>query len=75
MDTAEKIGLTFLVALLVAGFIFAANIKPKARINVEESCEQLNSFMHEGKRYYCAPWVEYTTPAEPAPATEELSHA
>lgn len=75
MDMHEKIGLTVLVALLVVGFAVTANINPKARIDVEEACEQLNTFMHEGKRYYCAPWVEYTKPAAPAPAAEELTRA
>lgn len=76
MDHFEKKAWAlFFVVAVVTAFGLAATAEPKARINVEEACEQLNTFMHEGKRYYCAPWVEYTNPAAPAPATEALSHA
>ena len=45
------------------------------RINVEETCEQLHAFVHNGRKYYCAPWIEADEDTEIAPAAQETTHA
>lgn len=43
-------------------------------IDVKETCEQLHAFVHNGRKYYCAPWIEADT-NESAPAAQETTHA
>lgn len=49
------------------------------KLDVQEACEHLHTFMHEGKRYYCAPWVRLPNaelPLAPERAIEEdTTHA
>ncbi len=41
------------------------------RIDIHRDCEVLNTFMtSDGRRFYCAPWVE--EPATPTPRTTDL---
>jgi hypothetical protein len=62
------------VAITVALAVVTHRPQDK-HLDVIEACEQLHSFMHDGKRYYCAPWIEMAPKAEPAPAREESTHA
>lgn len=64
-------------AVIAAGLAVATHRPQDKRLDVIEACEQLNSFMHDGKRYYCAPWIESEAQSEMAPpsAREESTHA
>jgi len=48
-------------------------------IDVIEACEELHTFMHNGQRYYCAPWVrlpDAELPESPERiAEEDTTHA
>lgn len=44
-------------------------------IDVEETCEQLHAFVHNGRKYYCAPWIEADDTHESAPTAQETTHA
>lgn len=61
-------------AVIVAGLAVATHRPQDKRLDVIEACEQLNSFMHDGKWYYRAPWIEMAPEAE-QPAREESTHA
>lgn len=62
-------------AVILAGLAVATHRPQDKRLDVIEACEQLNSFMHDGKRYYCAPWIEMAPEAEQPQAREESTHA
>ena len=73
-----RTGLAFASIVIV----LAAVLLPRAieydnkfqNINVEETCEQLRAFVHNGRKYYCAPWIEADT-NDSAPAAQETTHA
>ena len=61
------------IALVLLGVGVATHRQQHPRIDVIEACEQLNTFMHDGKRYYCAPWVEEPTAPTPRNTDQETS--
>lgn len=74
-----RLGLAFAIIVCVLGaMLLPAAIKHDNKfknINVEETCEQLHSFVHNGRKYYCAPWIEADDTNESAPAAQETTNA
>lgn len=72
---------TLACALALAILVLLPNDDQSRRksIDVIEACEELHTFMYEGKRYYCAPWVRLPNaelPESPERAIEEdTTHA
>lgn len=73
MATGLVIGVV-IVALATAAKVQREQNARERTIDVKETCEQLHAFVHNGRKYYCAPWIEEDT-NESAPAAQETTHA
>lgn len=68
------------IVLAVSAVLYAAHKSDREyrdrhrTINVEETCEEVHAFVHNGRKYYCAPWI-YPDTEESAPAAQETTNA
>lgn len=59
VDYAHIVILTLITAAwLWLGVLWYFKNDSEKTIDVHEACEVTNVFVHEGKKYYCAPWIE-----------------
>lgn len=64
------------IAIVIAAHRSDREYRERQRtIDVKETCEQLHAFVHNGRKYYCAPWIEADDANESAPAAQETTHA
>jgi hypothetical protein len=72
----KAFAVAFILTTWVLLLISSLSTATYKRIDVVETCEQPHTFMHDGKRYYCAPWVPLEDEEAPAtPRTEGDVHA
>lgn len=69
---ACMMAITFGIGWLASLLPVSSNLSPPRthRIDIHRDCEVLNTFMtSDGRRFYCAPWVE--EPTTPTPRTTD----
>jgi hypothetical protein len=73
-----KTTIALIVIVLIWGglsiFLAREEVNTTHRIDIHRDCEVLNTFMtSDGRRFYCAPWVEEPAPPTPRNDDQETS--